>query len=490
MDTSSDSSEWLDSDSDWEPELEGAACKPAAAAAAAAAGGSKAGGVELRAVFGCSRRQPEKESRQPSHKKPVASKKAGCLFELRVEVENGIAEVTERHGHNGHTPGNSEDVRWLPPCAAVVAKIEEYARIGLSAFKILMALMHTRLQHLAAAGQEAALAAAAADEAAPAAEVAVAGSAGAAAAAAAAAAAGAPLNLAAFQGRREVATLRDIQKIVKRMRGAARIDSNDVAALAALVAKLEAAAPDTVLFYVPQKVDAAGSIQQRFRLCLTSPFGLRMLRAFGSELAFMDAVYGLNSCGYIQATLVVRDEYCNAVPVACCIADCETADVFEEFLEAVAKSIEQFCKTAGSGVHGKEGQLSRLRIYGHIIALQAIRDKSTFNVRCAAFLELLRTPGGGVESTKFAAYFEKEWVPRAQYWAAYGREAVRHLLSDTNNLSESSFRMLKYHIGAGKVHRRCTDDRHFAGPEAQPALLVPFWAALLISRDCRGFSTL
>ena len=121
------------------------------------------------------------------------------------------------------------------------------------------------------------------------------------------------------------------------MRGAARIDSNDVAALAALVAKLEAAAPDTVLFYVPQKVDAAGSIQQRFRLCLTSPFGLRMLRAFGSELAFMDAVYGLNSYGYIQATLVVRDEYCNAVPVACCIADCETADVFEEFLEAVAK---------------------------------------------------------------------------------------------------------------------------------------------------------
>ena len=89
-----------------------------------ARGGSKAGGVELRAVFGCSRRQPE-ESRQPSHKKPVASKKAGCLFELRVEVENGIAEVTERHGHNGHTPGNSEDVRWLPPCAAVVAKIEE-----------------------------------------------------------------------------------------------------------------------------------------------------------------------------------------------------------------------------------------------------------------------------------------------------------------------------------------------------------------------------
>ena len=34
------------------------------------------------------------------------------------------------------------------------------------------------------------------------------------------------------------------------------------------------------------------------------------------------------------------------------------------------QSIEQFCKTAGSGVHGKEGQLSRLRIYGHIIALQ------------------------------------------------------------------------------------------------------------------------
>jgi hypothetical protein len=79
-----------------------------------------------------------------------------------------------------------------------------------------------------------------------------------------------------------------------------------------------------------------GTITQRFRLALTSAFGLRMLKQLGTEQCFMDAAYGLTSLGFPQTTLVVRDEFGNGVPVAVCISDNEEAFVFEEFLRALA----------------------------------------------------------------------------------------------------------------------------------------------------------
>ena len=83
-------------------------------------------------------------------------------------------------------------------------------------------------------------------------------------------------------------------------------------------------------------MDEEGDITQHFRLGITSPFGLRMLKAFGTQLAFLDAVFGINSLGFPQLTLVVRDEFCNAVPVAFCIADCEDSSTHAQFLKALA----------------------------------------------------------------------------------------------------------------------------------------------------------
>jgi len=85
-----------------------------------------------------------------------------------------------------------------------------------------------------------------------------------------------------------------------------------------------------------------------------------MLAAFGTDLAFMDATYGLNSYGFIQVTLVVRDEFGNGVPVAACISSAENAAVFQEFLEAVievrAAAAEWLLGGCWAPVWGSRGQ--------------------------------------------------------------------------------------------------------------------------------------
>jgi len=55
------------------------------------------------------------------------------------------------------------------------------------------------------------------------------------------------------------------------------------------------------------------------------------------------------------------------------------------------------------------------------------------------------------------AYYEKEWEKDAQHWAAFGREDVAHLASDTNNLVERFNLTLKYVFGQGRVHNRLQD---------------------------------
>ena len=92
-----------------------------------------------------------------------------------------------------------------------------------------------------------------------------------------------------------------------------------------------------MLFFSPQQLDADGGIEQHFKLGITSPFGLRMLKVFGTEQAFLDAVYGINSLGFAQVTLVVRGEFGNSVPVAFCISDCEDSAIHAEFLQSLAE---------------------------------------------------------------------------------------------------------------------------------------------------------
>ena len=192
---------------------------------------------------------------------------------------------------------------------------------------------------------------------------------------------GAEGGSAAPWSRRYFPSLRDIEKVVEAVLCVARMHPNDVVAVNTLVASLLVGQPGAVLYHhmqvgassigcfgcgmlacvaatpvllagggaallpltcrqlcsycFAQETAADGTITQQFRLGLTSPFGLRMLKAFGSELAFMDTTYGLNAYGFVQTTLVVRDDFGNGVPVAACITSAEDDSIYLEFLLAV-----------------------------------------------------------------------------------------------------------------------------------------------------------
>ena len=134
--------------------------------------------------------------------------------------------------------------------------------------------------------------------------------------------------------RREVASLADIQNIVKAQQQRSYMDKNDVMATRKLIQQLKAA--NCVLYHHEQKLDDDGNIAEHFRVGLACPFGLRMLKAFGQELSFLDAVYGMDKYGYAQLTLLVQDDAGNGVPAAFAIVDTENSEFVLEFLEKVS----------------------------------------------------------------------------------------------------------------------------------------------------------
>lgn len=133
-------------------------------------------------------------------------------------------------------------------------------------------------------------------------------------------------------------TLRELQNLQKTVQHELRPNRIDSRSLEYLIDDLEKSSPGVVLKYRPQVMDD-GKITQRFMLVLSTPFLTRMLKTFGSRLVFMDATYGMIKYGYPLISIVVRDEYTNAVPVAFCIADHEDAATYEEFLRTVAEVI-------------------------------------------------------------------------------------------------------------------------------------------------------
>jgi hypothetical protein len=55
------------------------------------------------------------------------------------------------------------------------------------------------------------------------------------------------------------------------------------------------------------------------------------------------------------------------------------------------------------------------------------------------------------------AYYEQEWERCAKHWAAWGRQDVADLASNTNNLVERFHFTLKYSFGRGRVLTRMED---------------------------------
>jgi len=117
-------------------------------------------------------------------------------------------------------------------------------------------------------------------------------------------------------------TLRDIENLRKKHCAQVRLDSNDALAVDKLIETLRS--DDCILDYSSDGDD--------YFIGISTPFQRRMLKTFGSELVFMDAVHGLSIYGHVVLTLVVRDEFGNGVPVAFGITPSENGEMWKRFL--------------------------------------------------------------------------------------------------------------------------------------------------------------
>ena len=109
---------------------------------------------------------------------------------------------------------------------------------------------------------------------------------------------------------------------------------------------------------------------------------------------------------------------------------------------------ERRVKSAVGGVHGKGDQRM---IIGRIQNLINVADKHAFDYKEKEFLDSLEA------FPHIKEYYDNEWKPCAEHWAAWGREDVRDLKIDVNNYLERFFGILKYNFLMGKKCSRVED---------------------------------
>jgi MULE transposase domain len=204
-----------------------------------------------------------------------------------------------------------------------------------------------------------------------------------------------------------------VENVRKRMLAKTRLDKNDVMAVEKLVKELGS---DIVLYHHPQKSEG-DIIIEHLRLAICTQVQRSMVKEFGKEMIFMDAVFGLSRYGFPMLTLVVRDEFGHGFPAAYCITSTEDSAVWQEFLLAVLKEAdldpkditfmidkstieisaienigakyllckfhmlqewERFLKSAESGVSGPINMEPRKRILWQLSFLQKVETETTF----------------------------------------------------------------------------------------------------------------
>ena len=97
-----------------------------------------------------------------------------------------------------------------------------------------------------------------------------------------------------------------------------------------------------------------------------------------------------------------------------------------------------------NGVSGKD---NRLRILRDIKALAKYQNETLFKHNEERFQESIRP------YPEIYQYYQKCWKNISSHWAGYGRQDIADLCSDTNNLQEVQFRVLKYCFC---LKRKCT----------------------------------
>jgi len=116
--------------------------------------------------------------------------------------------------------------------------------------------------------------------------------------------------------------------------------------------------------------------------------------------------------------------------------------------------------------HATSGELAFLMQSVSGAYVQEVAHQSMFTALSNAFkkrLEELKLPA-------VAKYYEDNWENCAAHWAAWGRTAVKHLRSDTNNLLERFFLRQKDTFNGSKAARRL--EHHLASLALD---IVPFF---------------
>lgn len=287
-------------------------------------------------------------------------------------------------------------------------------------------------------------------------------------------------------------SVRQIENIKARMLAEQRLDKNDMLAVEKIVKQIEAI--DGLLYYKPQ-VAYNKEIAEHLRIAICLPFQQKMLAAFGQAMIFIDAVFGLTVYGYPTLTLLVKDEYGHGCPVAYCVASAEDSDIWVEFVEAALKKagiedkkthitfmmdkskvtmhavedkiggkvllcifhmlqeVDRFLRSAKSELCGDSNKAERKWVIQQLQLLQACPSSDLFKRQSMEFKSRLAAK----HYDAVLKWYEDNWEPDAKYWVRFGRSHVAHLGDNTNNLIESSFKVLKYGHARGKVMRRLED---------------------------------
>lgn len=387
--------------------------------------------------------------------KPRATKKeAACPYTeewVVYEDETETVYVYERMGHMGHTPGDADDMKYLPLDSDLVEVVEKLLCAGLTPQQLV-----DHLHKEVFSGVEIFK----------------------------------KLDEVLFQHPTLNVTARDIENIRKRMYIKTRIHKNDVKAVKQLV---ELLGSSVVLYHHPQVYDEEEEeVKEHLRLAISTPIQRAMLKEFGSKLIFMDAVFGLSKYGFPTLALVVRDEFGHGFPVGYCIASNEDGAIWAEFLTAILQSAcldpanvtfmidkssieiaaigeikanyllcrfhmmqewERFLRSSDSGVHGKANDQLRGQVLAFLSELQQTKDAATFEAKSLKFEAFLEEKTKK-ETINPVLHKYLNWKKDASHWAKFGRLHVDDLRSDTNNLVEAHFRRVKHVSSQGKIATR------------------------------------
>jgi hypothetical protein len=112
------------------------------------------------------------------------------------------------------------------------------------------------------------------------------------------------------------------------------------------------------------------------------------------------------------------------------------------------QDFDRFLSSTSSGVHGPGNRPLRHSILQNISSLQTHREELVFKAEETLLHERFTAYPAVLK------YYDDNWSPIAGHWAAFGRQSVRHLRSDTNNLLERFFGKLKYTYARRKVFSR------------------------------------